>query len=451
MKHSPESRAAGAAAAISLQRPQRVTCCRTRRRGRERKLRYCRDYALFFIHERYAVARPLENQQIGTHAYYGRSPCDGMPYRVAVIGTGPGREVDISGRSHSFAYKHADAYAAREDCTLVACVDLVREYAEAFAGEFDIPDAGVFEDHGSMLAEVEPDLVSVCTPIPTHAELTIDCATAGVAAVHCEKPMARTWGEARAMAQVCDRRDVQLTFGHQRRFGAPFRRAKELLDGGAIGDLRRIEMSWGNLFDNGTHVVDLAGYFNDEHPGSWVIGQFDYRTEHVRYGVPTADHAFASWQYANGVHGVLSTGDDVSLSGGPYDLYDVMHHLVGTAGEIEVGRRDGPALRLRRDGDGWESIDVADELSGRVDRAIADVVNALNGGESELRAERALNATEILFAAHESARRRGRVDLPLTGVYDHPLESLVQAGEIVPRGEDDRPAHPAERGKESSE
>ena len=374
-----------------------------------------------------------------------------MTYRTAVVGTGPGREIDISGRSHSYGYEHADAYAAREDCSLVACVDLVTEYAEAFADEFGIPEDCVFEDHEEMLAEVDPDLVSVCTPIPTHAEIVVDCATAGVDAVHCEKPMARTWGEAREMAQECDRRDVQLTFGHQRRFGDPFRRAKDLLDEGAVGDLRRIEISWGNLFDNGSHTVDLAGYFAGDRPGSWVMGQIDYSTEHVRYGVHTADHAFASWQYENGVHGVLATGDDVPLTGGPYDFYDVMHRLVGTAGEMEIGRREGPSLRIRREGADWETVDVADELGGRVDLAIADVVGAIPSGESELRAELALNATEILFGAHESARRRGRVELPLTGVYDHPLESMIEAGEITPREGDGRPAHPAESRDGSSE
>jgi len=368
-----------------------------------------------------------------------------MSHRVAVIGTGPGRDVDISGRSHAFAYEHADAYAARADCELVACVDLVPEYAERFAAEFDVPERGIYEDHETLLTEADPDVVSVCTPIPSHADITIDCARAGVRAVHCEKPMARTWAEARAMAHCCDRQGVQLTFGHQRRFGEPFREAKRLLDGGAVGDLDRIEISFGNLFDNGTHSVDLAGMFNDEHRGEWVMGQLDYSKEHVRYGVHTADHAFVSWQYENGVHGVLATGDDPGLTGGPYDFYDCFHRLVGTEGIIEVGRYQGDALRIRRDGLDWETVDVPATLSGHVDRAIDDMLAGLDGGVSELRAENAIKTAEILFAGHESARRRGRVELPMTGVYDHPLESMVESGEIVPETEDDRPPHPAEQ------
>lgn len=370
-----------------------------------------------------------------------------MTYRVAIVGVGPGRGIDISGRTHSFGYLHADAYAEREDCVIAGCADVVPEYADAFAAEFDLSEGEVYEDHESMIAGEDPDVVSVCTPIPTHAPITIDCAThESVVAVHCEKPMARTWAEARAMAHVCDRAGVQLTFGHQRRFGAPFRRAKALLDDGVVGDLERIEISWGNFFDNGTHALDLAGMFNDEHRGAWVLGQLDYSTEHVRYGVHTADHAFVSWQYENGVHGIAATGDDVPLSGGPYDFYDCWHRLVCAKGVIEIGRLDGPLLRYRRNGEGWTVVEVPGEMEGRIDSAIDDVMCALDSdGESELEAENALAATEILFAGHESSRRRGRVDLPLTGVYDHPLETMIETGEIVPERADDRPPHPTER------
>ena len=58
----------------------------------------------------------------------------------------------------------------------------------------------------------------------------------GVKAIHCEKPMASTWGDAKALARACADRGVLLTFCHQRRFGAPFVKAKQLLDEGAIGD-----------------------------------------------------------------------------------------------------------------------------------------------------------------------------------------------------------------------
>ena len=49
------------------------------------------------------------------------------------------------------------------------------------------------------------------------------------------------------MVAVCEERGVQLTFNHQRRFGRPFNRAKELLDSGVIGELTRVEAFTSNL------------------------------------------------------------------------------------------------------------------------------------------------------------------------------------------------------------
>jgi hypothetical protein len=63
-----------------------------------------------------------------------------------------------------------------------------------------------------------------------------------------------------------------------------------------------------------------------------------------------------------------------------------------------------------------------------IDRAIEDVVTSLDRGpEPELAASKALDATELIFAAWESARRRGRVELPLD-IKDNPLDAMVRNG-----------------------
>ncbi len=369
-----------------------------------------------------------------------------MTFDVAVVGVGPGPDISISGRTHSWGYRHAEAYLERDDCRLVACADLEQSYATSFAETFDITPEGVFTAHREMLESVNPDVVSVCTPIAAHEPVVVDCANAGVTAVHCEKPMAATWATARGMAHMCELRGTQLTFGHQRRFAPPFLTAKQLLDDGAIGTLERIEISWGNFFDNGTHVVDLAGMFVDEARAEWVIGQIDYTIDHVRYGVPTADQAFMTWRYENGVQAVLATGDDVDLSGGPFDFYDCWHRLIGSEGVIEIGRLDGPALRIREDGSEWNVVDVEQNFEGSVAAGVGDALDALSGDRtSVLDARHALNTTEILFAGHESSRRRRRIELPLTGVYDHPLVTMLEEGDIVPERGDDRPPHPSEQ------
>jgi predicted dehydrogenase len=348
--------------------------------------------------------------------------------RVGIIGTGRKKEKpDVTG--FAMAYRHAAGYQALVDtCTLVACADIVRENAQAFAQATGIAADGVFTDYRAMLAQAHLDVVSICTWPHLHAPMAIDCARAGVRAVHCEKPMADSWGAARLMAQECARRGVQLTFNHQRRFGAPFRAARDLLASGAIGDLVRLEVGClEDIYDTGTHYIDMCGFYAGDQPAEWVIGQIDYHTERRVFGAHAENQALASWRYQGGVFGLIATGPTAGLVG-------ATNRLVGTEGVIEVGVHGGPRLRLRRRGSmDWEVIETGGETlhePGFYERAIAEVIDALRSGrESELSARRALNATEIIFAIYESSRRRGRVDLPLI-VADNALADMVDAGQL---------------------
>lgn len=341
-------------------------------------------------------------------------------FKVGFIGTGKKQRPSAMG--YAMAYQHADAYSVLENCELVACADIVQENAEAFARAYNIPR--VYLNHQEMLEKEELDIVSICVWPNLHAQLVIDAAMAGVKAIHCEKPMADTWGDARLMAQECERRNVQLTFNHQRRFGRPFRTARELLKAGEIGELIRLEGSCNDIFEYGTHYVDMFGFYNDEYPAEWVMGQIDCRTEKRVFGLLLEDSGLFSWQYQNGVYALMATGQ---ISG----MIGVHNRLIGTEGIIEVGAPDA-VLRIKRRGSStWEVIDCGGEdLHGPnyIRRAIADIVDALeHGREPETSARKALNATEIIFAGYESSRRRARVDLPLT-ITDNPLEDMFEAG-----------------------
>jgi predicted dehydrogenase len=359
-----------------------------------------------------------------------------MPYRVAIIGCGrPLRTEGSTGFGQS--HLHARGYAASGKCELVALADISRENAEAFAAEHGDPAhlPAIYVDYQQMLAEIKPDIVSICTWPHLHAPMTIAGAEAGVRAVHCEKPMAPTWGEARRMAAACARHGTQLTFNHQRRFEAPFRAAKRLLHEGVIGDLQRLEGNCPNLFDWGTHWFDMFEFYHDETPVRWVLAQIDNRVERKAFGVPLETQAVSLFQYQDGVLGQLLTGPDSSIG--------CANRLLGSEGSIEVQPRmpegQRAPLRLRGKGDaGWVYPDISgDRLDGpneAVSHGIIDLIAALEQGrEPELSAQRALRATELIFASYESSRRRGRVDLPLT-VDDSPFLAMLERGEIG-RGE----------------
>lgn len=383
-----------------------------------------------------------------------------MAYQAAIVGTGP--DPDDPGRDgFAMGYRHAAGYRRQEHCRLMACADLVPEHAERFAAAFDVD--GVYEDARTMCRAVEPDIVSVCVPPAAHAEIVTTCARTGVVdAIHCEKPMATTWGDCREMVRVCEEAGVQLTINHQRRFGTPFRRAKSLLDDDAIGSLQRIEVAEANLYDAGCHLFDLCGYFTEQAVPSWVLAQVEYSEENLWFGAHNENQAVAQWRYEDGTFGLASTGPGHSFVG-------CYLRLRGDDGSIEIGVDDGPALRLTNPGaPSGTSIDtdgedvhgppspglmaaavgrVASRVPGveaptgapsYIDRAIDEIVHSLRTGQkSELVAAHALQATELIFASWESARRPGRIDLPLE-IDDNPLDAMVEAGDLPVTARGDR-------------
>jgi UDP-N-acetylglucosamine 3-dehydrogenase len=363
-------------------------------------------------------------------------------FKVGIIGCGRrGRTEGATGAG--IAHHHVRGYQASPDCQVVAAADIAQDCLDLFCDEYDIP--GRYLDHKEMLAREELDIVSVCLWPHLHAPMTVDAAQAGVnghrvRAVHCEKPMAPTWGEAQRMVAVCAEKGVQLTFDHQRRFGQPFRNAKKLLDEGAIGELVRLEAVTANLYDWGTHWFDMMFFYNDETPVDWVIGQIDARGGHTIFGVTVEGQGLSFWKWRNGVYGLMVTGSKVFRAPEGEKARETVcgNRLIGTEGVIEVDVQGGPVLRYKNleTGGRWREVNEG-SIHGEehFDAAIFDLVDALKTGrEPMLAARKALQATELIFATYESSRSRQRVDLPLR-VEDSPLKAMLEEG-ILTTGDD---------------
>jgi UDP-N-acetylglucosamine 3-dehydrogenase len=346
-----------------------------------------------------------------------------MPkYRVGFIGTGrPWKTEGATG--FGMAHPHAAAYARLgDDCELAAACDIVADRVERFAQEHSVPRT--YLDYQQMLRQEQLDIVSICTWPHLHAEMTIAAAHAGVKAIHCEKPMALTFGDSKRMARVCEEKKVQLTFNHQRRFGEAFQKAGKLLKDGAIGQLLRLEAQCPDLYDWGTHWVDMLFYYNDHQPAEWVMGQVELRGYHTIFGAPLEGQALCHFKFRNGVRATIVTGHDADLG--------AENRLIGTDGVIEIGAPGDVLLRIRARGHSdWQAIPTSEGLHeySFFDRAIADTVESLRTGrEPALSARTALLGTEVIFATYESSRRGARIDLPLQ-VEGSPLKArLVQEG-----------------------
>jgi len=332
--------------------------------------------------------------------------------KVGIIGCG--------GRGNA----HAQGYKASNDVEIVACADPVREKAEAMAEKFGIPH--IYEDYRQMLDKEKPDIVSVCTWTGLHARMIFDAVDAGVRAIHAEKPMAPTWGESKAICERCKSNNVMITFCHQRRFEARFIRAKELAHDGTIGQLYRVEGYCSNLFDWGTHWFDMFFFYNDDQPAKWVMGQIDCSEVRKVFGVPVERYGLSYIVWQNGLTGLLVTGGDGSGI--------CQNRLIGTKGIIEVGVPKGPALRVLSEGKEWVVPNLSDITPphNATVLSVLDLIDALKTGrEPELSGRKALQATELIFATYESARRRARIYLPLD-IEDSPLLSMLESGVVGP-------------------
>ena len=246
-------------------------------------------------------------------------------YRAAFIGTGRPHGTE-GATGFGLAYRHADGFLKTGRCTVSACADLDENAAALFAAKYDLPKS--YTDYHEMLVSEKPDIVSVCTWPHQHASIVIDAARAGVKAIHCEKPMATTWAETQEMVRVCDENEVKLSFNHQRRMLGPFQSAKKLLDEGAIGTLVQIHGNCSDLYDWGTHWLNMFFYYQNEKPALWVMAQTDFRKDHTIFAVPMESQGLCEFQFADGVRAFLTTGE--------HSHEAAAHRLIGTEGMIEV-------------------------------------------------------------------------------------------------------------------
>ncbi|MGY1809014.1 Gfo/Idh/MocA family protein [Blastococcus sp. SYSU D00669] len=144
-------------------------------------------------------------------------------------------------------------------------------------------------DWRRLLERDDVDLVDVCTPGDTHAEIAIAALEAGKH-VLCEKPLANTVAEGEAMAEAAARaaaRGVRSMVGFTYRRVPAIGLARQLVAEGRLGEIRHVRaqylqdwiadpsapMSWrlekdkagsGALGDIGAHIIDLAQYITGQ-------------------------------------------------------------------------------------------------------------------------------------------------------------------------------------------
>ncbi len=342
-------------------------------------------------------------------------------YRVGIIGCG------------SIGGNYAAAFQQLHDrVEIVAACDIIEEKVRGFVEKWGIP--AVYTDMHEMLSKEVLDIIGVTTHNREHVEPTIAAAEAGVRAILCEKPMALSMGDADRVIEACERSGAKLAIDHTMRFEPNWRRVKQMVDAGEIGDLLHIEVqNYGDtstLLHNGTHSCDAIRFFGGD--AEWVIATVNRSNERER---------------VTSFFGLKSGTTALFQSGGHWNYrLDGCLFLEGSEGKIEIRPHRGwqPLIRLwRKDGglgdfrEGEQIEAVGSEIIGEAtgnppSEGAWEMVACLDADQEELPSSgydgRA--ALEMCLAAYESERLgRAKVSFPLTQ-KESPLELMLKSGQL---------------------
>ena len=193
-----------------------------------------------------------------------------MALKVAIVGSGM-----IANAGHIPAWKNLESKVE-----ILGVQDRELEKAQNTAGRHGI--AKSFGNLEEMLSEIEPDIVSVCTPNVSHASIAKTCLEAG-AHVLCEKPLTTKVGDAKELYALAASRSLHLVAAQTYRFWAEIQAAYDIVQTGVLGEIYYAEVAvfrrrgipkWGlfhiaeesaggPLFDLGVHILDAL---------NWIMG-----------------------------------------------------------------------------------------------------------------------------------------------------------------------------------
>jgi hypothetical protein len=124
---------------------------------------------------------------------------------------------------------------------LVALCDVDRRRAEPWREK--LPDVPFYQDFRRMLDELDTRVDGVVAATPAHNHAAISAAAMRRNKhIYCEKPIAQNVGEARALRDIARQQQVATQMGNQGMATDSFRRTLELIQEGAVGEIREVHI-----------------------------------------------------------------------------------------------------------------------------------------------------------------------------------------------------------------
>ena len=303
----------------------------------------------------------------------------------------------------------------------VALYNRTRSKAEAFARDFGI--SAVYDDPAALLDSEQLDFVDICTAVETHAPLVRLAAARGLPVV-CQKPMATTFEEAKAMVAACNQAGVALFVNENWRWQYPIRQFKAHLDSGRIGKpfRARIDMISGfPVFKNQPFLADLEQFIlTDLGSHTLDVARCFFGEAHILTCHAQRIHPHIKGEDVATI--LLRMGDDVTVTVNMAYAENYLEREIfpqtlifieGTQGSLELAPdfwiRETTAegtLARRYPPPRYAWADPAyDVVHSSIVPCQADILQGLHGGHCETSGDDNLKTVQLVFASYDSAAR----------------------------------------------
>lgn len=320
-----------------------------------------------------------------------------------------------------YGEEHARAIADLEDVRVTAASRTNAEALNAFTKQY----GGVgYTDYRDLLADSNVNAVVIATPHHLHTNIVLEASNAGKH-ILLEKPMAPNLEECTQMIEATRKAGVRLMLGHVNHFVPSYRKAKELLASGELGEivlgLSTMSKDWtyenrqawhldraqggGVWMTVGIHALDRLVWLVDQ-PVERVSAQLSTRFHDQQ----SDDAGLIFLRFAGGATGtVVSVG---YRQGAPKHLTE----LTCTRGMLTI---DYEGIVLLGRGDKWQVISERNDDNWMQDALIHEWVgfrDAINNDEEvPVTGEFARHIMAVVFAAEASSAQRTELSVPIAG------------------------------------
>ncbi len=319
-----------------------------------------------------------------------------------------------------FARNHLHGWSEVQGARIVAVCDLDLARARAYAAEFGVPRA--YGSAEEMLQAERPDFVDIVTQPAGHRPLVELAARYGCHVI-CQKPLAPSLDDARAMVEACRAAGVQFMVHENFRWQTPMRALKQAAAG--VGPLffgritfRSAVDVYANqpylatdprfiIYDLGVHLLDLARFFMGE------AAQVYCHVQRINPRIRGEDVATIMLLMASGATCIVDMSFASRLE---QELFpQTLVHLEGTDGSATLGPHyaisvtgvDGPQRFTAAPHVYSWSAPPAEAVQESVVRIQQHWVDCLRSGrEPETSGRDALRTLELVFGAYESAEQQ---------------------------------------------